>query len=286
MHGQVSRWSAAAVTALLTVGTQAGSGSAQQRTGTQQQQQEQKPSSQQQQQAQQQKPVTVDLDALEDAPEKYLGKTVVVEGEVDRVLGPDLFTIDERDWADLEREMPVVLPEPFTAVVRSDAPVRVTGVVRKVPIAEVERRGWFGDAKIRAEIEEQPALVASEVTTIAPAAVSLRVRADEPVGTTGTGASAPVTDASEAARSRDTNMVGRRVDIKNARVNAPSDLGFWIQTPGGERIFVMPAMKTGVREGQAAAIQGVVLELPEGLRVKLNASSEPVYIYAERVTAQ
>jgi hypothetical protein len=182
--------------------------------------------------------------------------------------------------------MPVVVPEPFTAVVRGDAPVRVTGVVRKVPIAEIERRGWFGDAKIKAEIEAQPALVATEVTTIAPTAVSLRVRTDEPVGTTGTAAPAPVTDASEAAGSKNTNMVGRRVDIKNARVSAPSDLGFWIQTPGAERIFVMPVMKTGVKEGQTAAIQGVLLELPEGLRVKLNASGEPIYIYAERVTAQ
>jgi hypothetical protein len=285
MHGHVSPWPVAAVAALLTAGIHAGSASAQQRTGTQQQQQEQKQSSQQQQ-PQQQKPATIDLDELEDAPEKYLGKTVVVEGEVDRVLGPNLFTMDERDWVDAERELPVVLPEPFTAVVRSDAPVRVTGVVRKVPIAEVERRGWLGDAKIRAEIEERPALVASEVTTVAPAAVSLRVRTDGPVGTTGTAASAPVTDASEAARSRNTNMVGRRVDIKNARVSAPSDLGFWIQTPGGERIFVMPVMKTGVKEGQTAAIQGVVLELPEGLRVKLNASGEPIYIYAERVAAQ
>jgi hypothetical protein len=278
MHEHVSRWPAVAVAALLTAGIQPESATAQQ----QQQQQQQK----QQQQPQPQKPATVDLDELEDAPEKYLGKTVVVEGEVDRVLGPNLFTIDERDWADPEREMPVVVPEPFTAVVRGDAPVRVTGVVRKVPIAEIERRGWFGDAKIKAEIEAQPALVATEVTTIAPTAVSLRVRTDEPVGTTGTAAPAPVTDASEAAGSKNTNMVGRRVDIKNARVSAPSDLGFWIQTPGGERIFVMPVMKTGVKEGQTAAIQGVLLELPEGLRVKLNASGEPIYIYAERVTAQ
>ena len=30
----------------------------------------------------------VDLDELEDKPESYLGKTVTVEGEVDRILGP------------------------------------------------------------------------------------------------------------------------------------------------------------------------------------------------------
>src|SRR5688572_25717800 len=79
------------------------------------QQQPQQP----QQQAQGQ-PQKVDLDELEDKPESYLEKTVTVEGEVDRVLGPHLFTIDERNWADAEREMPVVVPEPFAAIVRTD----------------------------------------------------------------------------------------------------------------------------------------------------------------------
>ncbi len=60
----------------------------------------------------------------------------------------------------------------------------------------------------------------------------------------------------------------------------------WIRLPSGERVFVMPASKSTVREGQTAAIQGVVLELPEGLRVKLNAADEPIYIYADRVTGR
>src|SRR5687768_15794529 len=54
---------------------------------------------------------------------------------------------------------------------------------------------------------ERPVLVASEVTTVSPAAVSLRVRMDQPVGTTGTAGSAPVTDASEAARPRTRNWL-------------------------------------------------------------------------------
>ncbi len=229
----------------------------------------------------------VDLDELETNPEKYVGKTVTVEGEVDRVLGPHLFTIDERNWADLEREMPVVVPEPFAAVVRSDAPVRVTGTVQKVPIAKIEQSpGFFADVKIRAEIEARPVLLASEVTTVAPAAVSLRVRAGQPVGTSGTSAAAPVTDVGQLARATDKNLVGRRVDVQNAPVVGVSADGFWIRLPSGERVFVMPTSKSTVREGQTAAIQGVVLELPEGLRVKLNAADEPIYIYADRVTGR
>src|SRR5688572_8456582 len=83
----------------------------------------QTPSKPQQQQQAQGAPQKVDLDELEDKPESYLEKTVMVEGEVDRVLGPHLFTIDERNWADPERELPVIVPEPFAAIVRTDAPV-------------------------------------------------------------------------------------------------------------------------------------------------------------------
>ena len=76
-----------------------------------------------------------------------------MDGEVDRVLGPNLFTIDERNWKDTERELPVVVPERFAAIVQSDAPVRVTGTVQKIPIAQMERRGGIvTDQKIRAEI--------------------------------------------------------------------------------------------------------------------------------------
>jgi hypothetical protein len=240
-------------------------------------------------QQQQNRPATVDLDELEDNPEKFVGKTVTVEGEVDRVLGPNLFTIDERDWADLEREMPVVVPEPFAAIVQSDAPVRVTGTVQKVPVAQIEARGGIlTDPKIKAEIQTQPALVASEVSALAPGAVAvnLLVRPAGPVGTSGGGAAAPVTDAGQLTKSANKSLVGRRVDLSGVRIGATGNRGFWITTPDGERIFVMTADKSGAKEGQTAAIQGVILELPEGLRVELNAAGEPIYIYADRATTR
>jgi hypothetical protein len=74
--------------------------------------QQQPPSGQQQTAASGSKAATVDLDELESNPEKFLGKTVTAEGEVDQVLGPHLFTIDEKNWVDPEREMPVVVPGP------------------------------------------------------------------------------------------------------------------------------------------------------------------------------
>lgn len=235
------------------------------------------------------RPVTVDLDDLEKDPDKFIGKSVTVEGEVDRVLGPNLFTIDERNWVDLQREMPVVVPDPFAAIVQSDAPVRITGTVQKVPIAEIEKRGGvLTDTRIRTEIETRPAILATEVSSIAPAAVAvnLLVRPDVPVGTSGRSGETPVTDVNQLARSTNKSLVGRRVNLRDVKVAVAGDRGFWITAPDGERIFVIPADKTSAQPGQAATIQGVVLELPEGLRVELNASGEPIYIYAERVAAR
>jgi uncharacterized protein YdeI (BOF family) len=231
-------------------------------------------------------PARVDLDDLEKNTEKYLGKTVMVEGEVGKVLGPHLFTIDKKGWLDLTRAMPVAVPEPFTAIVQSKAPVRVTGTVRKVPIATIEKEGGIiTDPRIKAKIETKPVLVASEVTTVAPAAVSLRVPS-QPVGTSGSNAQAPVTDTNQVASAKDRNLVGRRVNLSGAKVSGTNARGFWVSTPAGERIFVMPVTKTGVNEGQTASVEGVVLELPEGLQVEIDAPGEPIYIYAERVTTQ
>jgi hypothetical protein len=242
-------------------------------------------------------PQKVDLDQLEDKPESYLGKKVTVEGEVDRVLGPHLFTIDERNWADAERELPVLVPEPFAAIVHTDAPVVVTGVVQKVPIAKIQP-AWSlfsNDPKIKAEIETRPVLVAEEVTAAGPGGLNLRVRIGEPVGKPAQGATgssgAPrgaqtVTDSSEAARSTDKSLVGRRVDLKGAVTTKVTDEGFWIDLPSGERIFVLTGKKSGAKEGGKASVQGVILEMPEGLRVKLGAANEPIYIFADRVMAQ
>jgi hypothetical protein len=246
------------------------------------------PGGNQQQRTAAAQPIKVDLDQLEDHPEKFVGQTVTVEGEVDRVLGPHLFTVDEKDWVDLEREMAVVVPEPFAAIVKSDMPVRITGVVQKVPIAKIEQSQGFlsNEPKLKAEIENEPVLLATEVTTITPAVVSLRVRTDQPVGTSGGASSGPITDANQLAAATNNNMVGRKVDLRNVTVAGVNPEGFWVQTPSGERIFVKPATTASVKQGQTANVQGVVLELPEGIRVKVNGGKEAIYIYAENVTAR
>jgi hypothetical protein len=111
------------------------------------------------------KAATVKLDDLEDKPESFVGKTVTVEGEVDKVLGPHLFTIDERGWADPARELPVSVPAPFTVALNEDMLIRVTGTVEKVPIDRLEKEiGPITDQKLREEIAGRPVLVATAVS--------------------------------------------------------------------------------------------------------------------------
>jgi uncharacterized protein YdeI (BOF family) len=226
-------------------------------------------------------PATVKFEDVEDHPEKYLGKMVTVEGEVTDVLGPHLFVMDEPRWFHLRRGMLVVVPEPFAAIVRRDAPVRVTGTVEKVAIAEARKRWRFlNDPKIEVDIFERPVIVAREVTTVAPTIVTLKIGPDQPVGTTGSHAA--ITDLNQVAAATDSSLVGRKVDVSGTVLRTADD-GFWVRTASGDEVFVMPATSP-VREGQTVRVRGTVLESPHRLHGKTaKGKSMPVYIYADSV---
>jgi hypothetical protein len=244
---------------------------------------QQKPDATQQSKGPADQAVKVDLSDLERHPEKYIGKTVTVEGETADVVGPHLFTIDEPKWFHLWGGMLVVVPEPFAAIVRRDAPVRVTGTVDKVLLAEAKRRWSFAsDPKIRVDLFEKPVLVAKEVTTVAPAVVNLKIGPDQPVGTGGSNAP-PIKDLDRLATAIDSSLVGSKVDLTGAVVRTDGD-GFWVRTPSGGEVFVLPASKTAVRAGQTAAIHGTVLETPRQNRDASGKGKHPaVYIYADRI---
>jgi hypothetical protein len=88
--------------------------------------------------------MTVTIGTLEDNPSNYVGKRVTVTAEVEDVLGPRLFTIDEPNWADLGGELVVYVPSSLTAVVSEDDQVTVTGEVRKLDATELQPElDWF-----------------------------------------------------------------------------------------------------------------------------------------------
>jgi hypothetical protein len=101
----------------------------------------------------------------------YLGKTVTVVADVQEVLGPRAFTLDEDDViaGGIDNDMLVLSPQTGNLKpIENDwtkNKVRVTGTVRGVAVVEIEREvGWDLDPKIEAELEDVKAvLVASSV---------------------------------------------------------------------------------------------------------------------------
>ena len=100
-----------------------------------------------------------------------MGKTVIVVADVQEVLGPRAFTLDEDDVlaGGIDNDMLVLSPQAgnLTPIENNwmKNKVRVTGTVRALAVAEIEREvGWDLDRKIEAEFKKVKAvLVASSV---------------------------------------------------------------------------------------------------------------------------
>ena len=101
----------------------------------------------------------------------YVGKSVTVVADVQEVLGPRAFTLDEDDVlaGGIDNDMLVLSPQSgnLTSIENdwTKNKVRVTGTVRRVVVTEIEREvGWDLDPKIEAEFKDVKAvLVASSV---------------------------------------------------------------------------------------------------------------------------
>lgn len=228
-------------------------------------------------------PAKVDVKDLSSHPDRYLNKTVTVEGDATDVLGPHLFVVDDHKLFHLWGGMVVYVPEPFAAVIRRDSPVRITGTVKQGVLAEAKRKWAFlgNDPTVEVDLSEKPVIVASEVTTVAPAVVSLRIGPGQPVGTSG--ANGSPSDLSAIARASDATLVGRRIDATGVVARTDKD-GFWVRDASGNEVLVVPAKNTTVRQGQSVEVRGTVLETPRNADARsTSGKNPPVYIYADEV---
>ncbi|MEZ5316371.1 MAG: hypothetical protein R2752_03115 [Vicinamibacterales bacterium] len=239
------------------------------------------------------------LDDLEDNPTRYLGRTVTVTGEVDDVFGPQLFKIDEPDWADLGGEMLVYVPGNLAALVRQDDRVTVSGTVRHLTQDELgQGTAWLEDAGgPEGVFASRPAIVADRIVG-GDSDVALTI--DVPEGTAGAGHGAmmsgasggtePMTDAA-AVVTGGSAMVGRRVKLEDVQVDRPgAHRGFWVISHGA-RLLVLPSRRpdTGLTmpsAGQSVTLEGTVLALPRGMRDAARSAghgNEHIYIYATTI---
>lgn len=236
----------------------------------------------------------VELNQLEEDPKQYAGKRISVDAQVEKVLGPRIFTIDEPNWVDLDGEIMVFMPSNLAALVKSDDRVTVTGTLKPFVETEIEEEwNWFGlvdDAKTEIEIGTRMVLVAerlvggdSDVAMI----INTAEPADRPVGTAGgdTARQSPIAELGTLANGRE-RLVGRPVGLTSVRVDALADNGGFYVASGDRQIFVLPAQRGPFAAGDEVSIDGVVMEMPRKIEERLKPSGElndDIYIYALNV---
>jgi hypothetical protein len=239
----------------------------------------------------------VPLDQIEDNPSKYIGQTISVDAEVEKVLGPHLFTIDEPDWIDLEGETLVYLPSNLAALVHEGDRVTVSGTMKKMVLPDLRREwGWLDTTPaMEARLTKRPLLVASRVVGGDRDRALLidvnRSTASTPVGTSGTAdGGSTIADVTKIS-SMDDQSIGRTVALNDVAVAKSAGRGFWLRVANGSDVFVLPAApgQPSVHEGQTVSVDGVVLQMPRSMRDRLDAPKDAntqAYIYATSVNNQ
>jgi hypothetical protein len=107
-------------------------------------------------------PLPVPLDTIEDRPDPFLGRQIRVDAEVEEVLGPRVFTIDEPHWADFDNEVLVIVPSTLAPViVREKDRITVTGRLQSTPGLAEELPPV--DPNRQDELDDRPILIASRV---------------------------------------------------------------------------------------------------------------------------
>jgi hypothetical protein len=119
---------------------------------------------------------TVRVADLMATPDKYVGRTVTVVADVEEVLGPNAFTLDEDAplAGGIDNDM-LVLSKQANSLSDIDDQwvnnkVRVTGMVRKMSLVDIEREiGWDLNSELEAEFDRRGAvLIATSVSRVNP----------------------------------------------------------------------------------------------------------------------
>lgn len=269
---------------------------------------------------------SVSMDRFEQNRNQYVGKEVRLNAAVNNVLGPHLFTINDGNWFDLQGDTLVYLPAPLVGLITEEARVTVTGQVKRFAEVDLDREfDWF-DTKptIEAEISTRPVIVASSIVTDQGMALSMNIMQQgqsaksgqggtqqqsgtagtsgtsdrtETTGASGTSAESSskgksdqqITSLDQLTKQANQAIVGREVKLSNARVAQTAEQGrFWIGTQGQEQILVVSTDgKANVSTGQNVRIDGIVLQMPAGMRDSVQArgqdANQQIYVYASEV---
>jgi len=237
----------------------------------------------------------VKLSQVEENPKSYIGRQISVDAEIEHVVGPRVFTIDEPNWGDLDRELLVYVPSPLAAAVREDDRVTITGEVKPFLRADFDREwGWLGiERELEISLSKRPVLVASQIVggdNDVAMVIDTNPAEDKPVGTSGTTAAAgtaPITDVSRVGRD-DNSLVGHRVELSGLTVNRVANDGGFFAQKGDVTVFVLPAQpdRSAVKAGETVSVNGVIMQMPDRMHDRLNApagANDDVYVYGTQI---
>src|SRR6185503_2531650 len=115
---------------------------------------------------------TISAGKLAKDAKHFYGQTVTVQAEVEDVLGPKMFTLDE-DAILAGADVLVLVPRGVTAQLSHDQKVTVTGTVRQYVEADLDRDfDFFENGKLvevnkKVDWKTRPVIIATSVRTAA-----------------------------------------------------------------------------------------------------------------------
>lgn len=253
---------------------------------------------------------SVSVPELASDPEQYIGRTVVIAGEVNRVLGPRWFTIGGEEFGGNEvlvlgrstvPEIVNILAD--SAAVMNDI-VQVTGVVRVFEEDALEREipGIDLDGDIFDPFDAEPVIVMTDMDLTPRLDVVPAVAVPVPVPV-----AVPVVREVDVFVPDPKPLAGRSATLFDVRVDSVlGNRAFWIGRNDGQRLLVvldesatsgandMRAHASTLKSGDMIHVTGVLHRMPSNLDSVRNSwgigmtadqalRDEAIYLHAHRM---
>lgn len=228
-----------------------------------------------------QKPTT-DIDTVKEEPQRFYDKAVRVTGEVDKIYSDRAFRLEGTGWA-FDDDITVLMKKPLTTPIKNDDELVVSGTVRRLVVADVERDlGWDLSPEIEVELKERPVLVADSVR---------RVAKDEDIDKVAEKDDDQVNTVTELLAVKDQKgLAGQKIDLGRETVQAVAGKGLWVGPTTTEKVFILPAMMPkDIVVGDIITASGTLREVPANALDTWNLPKEMAedldkVVYVEAIT--
>lgn len=230
---------------------------------------------------------TATVEQVDEDPMRFYGKRVTISGEVEKIYGTRAFELQgESIWWD--EQLLVVTRSPIAIgkqMLTSDEDIMVSGTVRKLTVAEVERElGWDLEPEIEVEFAEKPVLLAESIRVYD--AQAMWSEKEHPDGA--------IVGLMRLWTAPDlVQLAGQSITIHDVPVRSKTGKAMWIGYNHMSQILVVPneaGALEEIEEGERVTLTGTLEKMPDAalaremwnLPQKLEAqvAQDPLYINA------